>query len=56
MLIALMTNHAHLLITRLASDSLSRIIQHVGRQYMFNTSISIIVAAGLYGKGGIKVV
>ena len=30
----LMTNHVHLLITPNASDSISRIIQHVGRQYV----------------------
>lgn len=30
----LMTNHVHLLITPEAPDSISRIIQHVGRQYV----------------------
>ncbi len=30
----LMTNHVHLLITPHESDSISRIIQHVGRQYV----------------------
>lgn len=30
----LMTNHVHLLITPKESDSISRIIQHVGRQYV----------------------
>ena len=30
----LMTNHVHLLMTPSESDSISRIIQHVGRQYV----------------------
>lgn len=31
----LMTNHVHLLITPMEEDSISRIIQHVGRQYVY---------------------
>jgi putative transposase len=30
----LMTNHVHLLLTPLAEDSISRVLQHVGRQYV----------------------
>lgn len=30
----LMTNHVHLLLTPNASDSISRILQHIGRQYV----------------------
>ncbi len=30
----LMTNHVHLLITPFATDSISRILQHIGRQYV----------------------
>ncbi len=30
----LMTNHVHLLITPMAADSISRILQHIGRQYV----------------------
>ena len=30
----LMTNHVHLLLSPLEEDSISRIIQHVGRQYV----------------------
>jgi len=30
----LMTNHVHLLLTPAATDSISRIVQHIGRQYV----------------------
>lgn len=30
----LMTNHVHLLLTPDATDSISRILQHIGRQYV----------------------
>ena len=49
----LMTNHVHLLITPFTTDSISRILQYIGR-HTFNTLIKYIVVLALYGRDGIK--